>query len=365
MSFADKFRVNVKDYPIFSQQVELSLLASNDDPVSWNIDRVASEYVTRTANIIAIIDGSAEVSQKEERKHIDHVIYLDKSARPVSWIVDAFWEDFSEKELPGKSFLSIDRLPWYRYAKVKLDAGGYMENQDGSHRRPTYKDFIENAGNIPEDYYARIRGLYIENGIEKEDAEAIMHTQTILDGKNILIVDEVSDTGVTLQMAEFLLRKSIPELGDIYRYAYWKPGSKVRSNGEHQMLSTPVWYHRTKDTGRGIGPIDTDFYDEQYRNNPSPQTLAQKYGSIVLGKIINLEEEPGQESLELMKEIQKLHEDYDSGKILLKAVDEWDDKRQDLSIEKQGLRLAPQTDTREDVYINVVKEIESRSTAEK
>lgn len=119
--FADRFRVDVKDYPIFRQQMQLDERWGNNEGHRWNIDKTASEYVTDAANLITVMDGTAEMyADDPEREKPDHVIYLDKSARPVSWLVNTFWKDFSEEERPSHSYLNIDRLPWFRRAGFEV-----------------------------------------------------------------------------------------------------------------------------------------------------------------------------------------------------------------------------------------------------
>ena len=75
-------------------------------------------------------------------------------------------------------------------------------NDDGRQKEngelATYTDFIHNIANLKERHLAEIRALYIEGGIETEDVKTVMQSPTILDGKNVLIVDEVSRTGSTL-----------------------------------------------------------------------------------------------------------------------------------------------------------------------
>lgn len=357
---AERFRVDVKDYPLLSQQWEHSQNFGDNSINRFNIDRTASTYVTETARLIAEMDGSAkEYQENGELEKPDHIIYLDKSARPVSWFVNEFWQDFSDQKRPTHSYLNIDRLPWLERAGVTLDAGGYMYNPDGSTRRPTFEDFLKNYANIPEETYARVRSLFVPEGMESEDPKAAWGQPTTLAGKNILVVDEVEDTGTTLNIARFLLRKAIPEAKTIRGAYFWHGGHKM-SDGQKQQLSTPIWYRHDSVEGRGIGDVNPAFYRERYQKNPNPRTRAQMLGAIVLSEPVNLNLEASGSSRELAREVKQLHEDYQAGKVLLRFVPNWPVARMMKAVQDQGLRLAPPTDKSPDTFVNVLEKIDAR-----
>ncbi len=356
----ERFRVNEDDYPIFQNQYELNNNNQSNERIYWNIDKTVGEHIKSTADLIATMDGtSMEYEMNQERVKPDHVIYLDKSARPVSWLVNTFWNDFSEEKRPEHSYLNIDRLTWFRRAGVDVDANGYIRNSDGSQRIAMPKDFhIEDVS--PEDF-ARIRSLYLPNGIENEDVEEIMRMPSLLDGKNVLIVDEVKRSGSTNKIASDLIKAAFPEVASVNTAYYWDSGTKILKSGEAQMLSIPVWYDSKSSLGRGIGDIDPEYFRKRHEKFQTPRTRAQNFGSIVLGAYVNLNEEKGQLSRELMREIQQMHQDYQDGKILVRVPKNYDDDRAEEFIESQGLRLLPQSDKSPDNYIKVVQAINERS----
>ncbi len=57
----------------------------------------------------------------------DVAIYLDKSARPVSWFVDELWEATTDKPKPETEHLAIDRKAWFRYFRIGIDGNEYIE----------------------------------------------------------------------------------------------------------------------------------------------------------------------------------------------------------------------------------------------
>lgn len=357
---ADRFRVNPEDYPIFAQQSELDSHWGNNTAHTWNIDRTLSTYVTNTASLIATMDGtSTEYSKNHEVAPPDHVIYLDKSARPVSWLVNTLWDAFSDAARPDHSYLCIDRLNWFRASGIPVDQNGYFQDPSDVYRRAAFSDF--QIDNLQPDTFAKIRALYLPDGITTEDPDTIMHTPSSLDGKNILIVDEVGNSGATLEIAKALLQRAIPEANDVRGCYFWKPGVKANQAGtETQLLSAPVWYNDNIGTGRGIGDINPQFYAQRYAEYPNAKTRAQNYGSIFLGHPIDLATEKDGTSRELMREIQQLHTDLDHGHILVCPPDNYTDDRLDALIDTQGLRFAPASDPSPDTYINVRNAINSR-----
>lgn len=357
---SERFRVDPDDYPIFRQQAQLAEKWGDNTAETWGIDQTVSKYVTSTANLIAKMDGTAvEYQQHPDLPKPDHVIYLDKSARPVSWLVNTFWKDFSEAERPSHSYLNVDRLPWFRRAGIEMDAGGYMMNEDGSKRRPTADDFMAHAQEIPDEVFLRVRALFVPGGVETDDLEQIRKMPTILNGKNLLIVDEVADTGATLEIAKYILNRAIPEIRSTQGDYFWEKDIKVH-DGQRQQRSVPVWYSHDTSEGRGVGDVNEPFFRERYAENPNPKTRAQALGALALSEFVDLSKEETGSSRELAKEIKQMHEDYKQGKILLRRVNNWPLPRVAAAIQAQGMRLAPPTDKAPDTFANTVAAVDAR-----
>lgn len=274
-------------------------------------------------------------------------------------MVNLFWDDFSEGERPEHSYLNVDRLPWFRSVGLELDAGGYVQAPDGSKRRPELRDFLQNVDKIPEETFARIRALYIPGGVETEDLSEIMRMPTSLDGKNVTIIDEVADTGATLGIAKYLLKRAIPEIKSVNGEYFWDAGFKT-DGSQRQQLSVPVWYSHDTSEGRGIGDVNEPFFKERYLKNPTPKTRAQAIGALALSEFVDLSKEESGSSRELAREMRKMHDDYEAGKILVRYPKNWEIDRVADMIEAQGLRLAPPTDKSPDTYVNVIRAIDAR-----
>lgn len=320
-NFADRFRVDKNDYTIFPKQDRIVGVGSNGETISeaLSIDETMSLMVGDTAETI-----SALVGEEKGVPAADAVIYLDKSARPVSWLVNEFWDDFTDKPRPADSFLAIDRIAWFKYVKIDLTSNQEIELPDGSHRVARGEDFWKGFNkNLTEEerkgLLARIRGLYIDGGIDNEDPDTIFNTPTSLDGKNITIVDEVARSGATLDIAIGLIQRAFPEAKSVNGHVFWYDGTVAVGDG-NQMKSAPVWYpHDTSDwRGRGVKDIDQTYYNEVYEDNPNPETRAKRYGAFVLGVPLTDPDEEGPErpSERLREDIKRMHLDYQNGRII-------------------------------------------------
>ena len=64
-----------------------------------------------------------------------------------------------------------------------------------------------------------------------------MEQPTILDVKRILIVDEVSRTGATLNIATHLFKLAFPNAREITGSYFWHPSSPILKIGEEMALT--------------------------------------------------------------------------------------------------------------------------------
>ena len=309
-SVETRFHVNEMDFPLFAQQVELEVRGGRLEYVPMSIDETMGMMVGSTAKTIeALVGESSEGIPKA-----DHVIYLDKSARPVSWLVSEFWDDFTSQEEPKKTHLAIDRRSWLRppYTSSSLEGHEMIRNPDGSLREANARDF--NIMAVPREVLAGIHGLYVEGGIpEGATPDEVMAMPTILDGQNVTIVDEVSRSGATLGIAKELLHAAIPKTASINGHVFWNGG--VVGNG--QMKSAPAWYDPRRSVGRGVKDINELYYQDLYNREKTDVNRALMKGAFVLGEpLLDPENEPEQRSLRLMREIELMREEYDAGHIL-------------------------------------------------
>ena len=329
-SLEERFKLNPADFPLLSRQ-------ENAEGKQMSIDQTAEKYVSSTAQLIAEIDGSSE--DMEADKKPDYVIYLDKSARPVSWFVNVFWDTLAQRDpenpekpvkRPPHSFLNIDRVNWFRRIGKEIDVAGNGRRDDGSFGRLGWSDFEPDR--VSREDLASIRALFIKDGIETEDATKIFEQATVLDGKNLLIVDEVKNSGSTLSIAMFLLKSAIPELKSVDGAYFWQDGGTRMVGDEIQMGSVPVWYDARTPYGRGIGDVNEAYHAEVYQQFPNAKTRARKMGAFVIGSPIGVDEK----ARELTREIKKLESEYREGHILFAPPLNYSFERTVQELNRQG-----------------------------
>ena len=345
-----RFRVNPEDFRLFARQTEITGIKDGRIQAPTKpLDANLGEYVACTADTISVITGHDQgmrLGSARKGEHYDtpadHVIYLDKSARPVCWLVNTFWDDFTDEKRPPHSFLAIDRADWLRRMGFNCDDDG-RDLATGDKITPgEIRDAVKY---LDKKTLAGLHALFVPGGVETEDPDTILQLPTVLDGKNVLVVDEVARTGSTQSIAQMALKAAIPAIKQTQSYTFWRtPGAftYVKSNGntESEIASAPIWYDAKTPLGRGIGDVSQDFFAERYAKHPNPHTRAQMLGSFALGRYINLNEEAGHASRELAHEIQNLHHEYEQGHILMAAPYHYDLKAWKASLEKLGIQFA-------------------------
>ena len=352
------YRHSADEFPVFAEQTHKVLCNGRIVNKRININENIIHYLTETARLISVIDGRLNSGIP-----YDHIVYLDKSARPVSWLVNMFWDEFALKDengvpfkRPKHSYINIDRAPWFRNVGINVNDDG-RQKEDGE--LATYGDFVNNINNLSQRHLAEIRALYIPGGIEEESIEWVMSHPTILDTKNVLIVDEVSRTGATLDIAKHRFRLAIPDAENISGVYFWHPGEPLLKLGEEVVLtSLPVWYDPTTLTGRGIGSPDPYYYRKLYENymvqgdgNKSidiQKLRTHAFSSSVFsaplldesGEFIGLSSE-GKTRM-LCNDFRHIYEEYKAGHVFFNPPIEWRNFKDFIPIiEKQGVLLLP------------------------
>ena len=248
----------------------------------WDTDYVLEKYVQSTDKVIGLMDGSiherAVVDPSEPERSSekpDTVIFLDKSARPVSWFTDALWEQFATDgaEKPDYEFLNIDRVNWFiNQGHSKIDA----------ERRLGPGDFDINK--VPKEDLARIRALFVQGELDRDTwQDDVWDMPTSLDDKNVLILDEVKNKGGTLAIATQVLKGAFPEATFSGDY-FWRGGQYALGGNanEMQMESAPVWYDSKDAWGRGVGDISRAYYEHVDGREHTDESFKHKLGWIAL-----------------------------------------------------------------------------------
>lgn len=186
----------------------------------------------------------------EKEQGFDTVVFLDKSARPLAWMLKAFWPYVAPQRrdpesgvlktahLPDVKFVNIDRLSWRKDHLKEMADGGMKEITD------------EDIGGL--------RSIFHFRHHDKE-GELVKNKTNELDGKRILVIDEQSETGDTLKVAQALFEKAFPK-SQVERAAWIYHPFSISRNGarESKITEKPAWYPPddaqglSKDTGRGV-----------------------------------------------------------------------------------------------------------------
>jgi hypothetical protein len=250
--------------------------------------QLRSDYIQRTDELIRKITDGVEIVNPEtgetERQNYDFVVWLDKSARPVSWLTKELWPKLATK--PGED---LPPMPAFRY--VNIDREQWVNTVDPEGKGRVNVDLVDDS------IVRSLRSIFIKpHGKQDGLTDKIDTAPSELDGKNILIVDEVFSSGRTLQIAEKFFERAFPDAN--VSGSYWMAGiaQKGLAVGNADL---PVWYKEKDVTGRGVNNRD------ERRSQLSP-SLTQRLGGWFLSTAFNNVDE---NSTQLRKEIKNLAND--------------------------------------------------------
>lgn len=179
------------------------------------------DYVHRTDALIAQLDGTA--------RRPDFVIYLDKSARPVAWLVRSLWNHLAA--------VDDSEQPVSRPVALFVNIDGQL---------------IDRTTNTPRDTpesLADLRSVFVD-GVPPEGLQA-MQAPSFLDGKEVLIVDEIQVSGTTLRKAYDYLRAAFPT-AQFATYAWMDERVSRPDGGVPPPLNDVRWYERGNDRNRPV-----------------------------------------------------------------------------------------------------------------
>lgn len=316
------------------------------NPDGWNDAFVVEKHVHHTDQMIGLLDGSITertlpdgVNPEDAQPAPDTVIYLDKSGRPVSWLVDALWDQFSQPgtQKPATEFLNIDRTNWFTMlGKSHYDAA----NRSGP------EDFDINQ--VPQEKIDSIRALFVEGELDVDGwQEQVWQMPATLDDQDILVVDEVKNRGGTLVIAQQVLQRAFPtaRISADYFWSTRRKGVTGADPGEMQMESAPVWYDKDSQYGRGIGDISATYWQEMYRRNPDDQENIRKLiGWFAISAPLHdkdtFEEIEDVRTDKIRRDIERIARGVARREIFHIPDGRRDDDDYDARIEQQGLTLA-------------------------
>lgn len=227
-------------------------------------------YVHLTDELIAKMDGT-------DGDRPDCVIFLDKSARPINWMVRELWETLASKddngdtpERPQSLFVNIDA----RSTNIDISSKGIAD----------------------------LRSIYAVG--TPTDGTDMMDAPSYLDDKNVLVVDEVSVSGDTISKASNYLSKAFPTAN--IRTHSWMFARPERP--DLPATDNPRWYERNNDRYRSVREQVPEAWAAQLRAS-DPRI---ERGWAWLAKV-PLSQEEG--TKQLMREIHALADDVATGRL--------------------------------------------------
>lgn len=196
------------------------------------------QYFTSDEKMRAIyIERTDQVIEEILKEGCDTVIYLDKSARPVSFMVREMWDIFApDKPKPDTKFANVDAHYWLH----------------DSEARPEQHEV--HAMVVPQGVIQELQNAYKNEFYQKdENGNVILNNSNKPMGKKVLIVDEISVTGSSLLLAKKMFEAAFPGV-EFETYA-WLQSTNVPHGDRLIPAELPVWYHESDVNGRFVGDI--------------------------------------------------------------------------------------------------------------
>lgn len=286
-------------------------------------EKLHEEYVHLTDRLVNQATNGIEAldSTTGEKVHAkpDRIIFLDKSARPVAWLMRELWPtlaaepDGTVPPMPAMNFVNIDREQWVN----QVDPSGVG---------------TVDVDKLDPGIIRSLRSLFIPPDLKRKHDEAgeglgeyVDETPVPLDHETVLIVDEVISTGRTLRYAEAFFAKAFP--GIKVSGTHWMGGTAMRGNAVGNA-DLPVWYSNKDITGRGVGDRDP----HTSRLSPS---VTQRLGSWFLSTTLGADPK----STRLREEIHQLAQDVKDHRVLVVP----DMRREDADLDERIERLNDMT----------------------
>jgi hypothetical protein len=251
---------NPENVPEYSVDPRYELLVGHErtDGQFKTSEQLRAQYVELTDNLVhKMVDGIDVIDAatgEMARKVPDVVVWLDKSARPISWLIDGMWPNNDDgTKTPGLwPLLAADKdgvippLPQFRY--VNIDREQWVTSID-----PTGEGYSD-VSKIDTTVIRSLRSIFVAPKHKTKYAEGLAedidHAPAELDGKTILIIDEVRSTGRTLQYAENFFKRAFPTAS--VATAHWMGGQAMIGEAVGNA-DIPVWYNDESNRGRGVG----------------------------------------------------------------------------------------------------------------
>lgn len=273
-----------------------------------------AEYITLTDKLI----------QELIAKETDIAIYLDKSARPVAWMVNELWDRLAPRDAEGNvpkkpqtKFLNIDREQWGAIVGRSEDIGGI------------------DVGRLPSKRLQELQATYAPIKGHSKPGDV-----SLLTNKNVMVIDEVSVSGDTLNISRAILKEAFPDAAKI-EAEYWMSGyvKTEPRTGVRKNTKLPVWYSDTRVTGRLVGNRDTS---KSAQSNSKRQRDGMYWLSTPFRGFRDVD------GLQLKAEVKALVADLETHRMLYRPASGWGDEELETRMQRiNGISV--------DEYVHLIK----------
>lgn len=274
-----------------------------------------------------------ELIREMAQQQTDTAIFLDKSARPVAWMVHTFWDQLAPRTEDG----SIPKEPEIKFVNIDREQWGAVIGRSESGAL--------NVDNIPAERIDELREVFAPvAGADKNDGD---ESDSLFDGKRVIVIDEVRSSGDTLAMSTAIMNRAFPGAEE-FRGTYWmgRPAKLDPRSGGRVNPELPIWYSDRVSTGRGVADRDAS----KSRNSNSGRQRAGRYWLST-----TFRQGRDEDGLQLRREIEHMSEDLAAHRLLYKPAPGWDRETVAKRIERLDGILAPE-------YVQLRRE--SRNDAE-
>ncbi len=170
-----------------------------------------------------LLRGMDNLMETIQDRDVDTVVFLDRSARPLSWLMRERWRlSDSDKPMPEMKFVNIGLAtsvhPGSRDLTIPGGGAYYPYPSSSSRQDFVRKKMMSNQWLSPEDVPTRWSEGLLDHEDEVQELEDVFGSN--LDGKRVLVVDEMVNTGKNLLTAVSLFSLMFPKLKEVQGTAF-------------------------------------------------------------------------------------------------------------------------------------------------
>ncbi|MDO8523137.1 MAG: hypothetical protein Q7S12_02535 [bacterium] len=216
-------------------------------------------------------DQQSEVLQERTKELIEEIVYvkpqmlifMDRGARPISWMLREAWDQYAapKQEMPQIRFVNIGRE---KGEYINFRALPYREDYDSE------KLYQEEVKKFWSKFDTEESKKYIDK--LKKDIKPVTKKNAFDEGGGIMLVDDYSVSGFSLELARNFFEKNFPNLPKSYQLFLKKQDEKVFS--KENWLGT----HLPWNTDKSYTLLSEDEDPEKFLATPEKDKALREKG---------------------------------------------------------------------------------------